>query len=186
MNDDFSRLAGQTELSAVDGQIGRLTIRGYPIEELAAHASYEEAAYLLWYGELPDAAALADYAEELARYRPLHPLTVQVLEVCAAQRLAAIDALQVAAPTLGLDAPPEAAPPAITARLPSLVATYWRMLNGQSPVEARLDLGHTANYLYILNGALPHPACVKALETYLVTMIDHGINASTFAARVIT
>ena len=176
---------GQTELSGVDGLAGELTIRGYAIEELAGRASYEEAAYLLWHGHLPGAQALLSFGQELAQHRQLHPATLDLLKSAAAERLPAMDAVVMAAGTLGLGVSPDAVPLAVVARFPALVAAYWRLLNGLAPVEPRDGLGHTANYLYMLDGAVPSSARMHALETYLVTLIDHGLNASTFAARVI-
>jgi citrate synthase len=75
---------------------------------------------------------------------------------------------------------------AVVARFPTIVAAYWRLLNGREPVEPVVGLGHAANYLYMLHGSPAPPERVRALETYLNTVIDHGMNASTFAARVIT
>jgi citrate synthase len=71
------------------------------------------------------------------------------------------------------------------ARFPTLAAAYWRLLNGEPPVPPDPGLGHAANYLHMLSGSAPSPARVRAIETYLVALIDHGMNASTFAARVI-
>jgi citrate synthase len=71
------------------------------------------------------------------------------------------------------------------AAFPTLVAAYWRLRSGQQAIAPRDDLGHAANYLYMLTGALPTEAQVRALNTYLNTVLDHGLNASTFTARVI-
>ncbi len=182
---DFAPIVGQTQLSSVDGQAGRLAIRGYPIEELAGRVTYEEAAYLLWYGELPDTMALTDFAGQLASRRSLHPASLELLKACAAERVAPIDAIGMAVGTLGLGVAQDDAPMTLVARFPTLVAACWRLLNGHAPLEPRLDLGHAANYLFLLDGRLPSAGRVKAVETYLVTLIDHGISASTFAARVI-
>jgi len=183
--DELTAMAGHTQLSSVDGQAGRLAIRGYSIEELAGRAGYEEAAYLLWHGELPDAPALAAFAGELASRRALHPASLALLKACAGERVAPMDAIGMAAGTLGLGVALDDAPLAIVARFPTLVAACWRLLNGHAPVAPRADLGHAANYLYMLDGRMPGAGRVKAIETYLVTLIDHGISASTFAARVI-
>jgi citrate synthase len=77
-------------------------------------------------------------------------------------------------------------PAGIVACLPAVVASYWRLTRGMEPIEPRLDLGHAAGFLYMLNGDVPDPERVRGLETYLNTVVDHGLNASTFAARVIT
>jgi len=73
----------------------------------------------------------------------------------------------------------------LVARLPTIVAAYWRLLNGEEPVAPDPDLGHAASYLYMLTGQEPGEESVRALETYLNAVVDHGMNASTFAARVI-
>ncbi len=183
--DELTTIVRQTQLSSVDGEAGRLAIRGYPIEELAGRATYEEAAYLLWHGELPDAPALSAFAGELASRRALHPASLELLKACAGERVTPMDAIGMAVGTLGLGVAQDDAPMTLVARFPTLVAAYWRLLNGHDPIAPRADLGHTANYLYMLDGQLPNAGRVKAVETYLVTLIDHGISASTFAARVI-
>ncbi len=73
----------------------------------------------------------------------------------------------------------------VVAMFPTIVAAYWRLRHGQRPIAPRADLRHAANYLYLLTGDTPHPDQSRALETYLNTVSDHGLNASTFTARVI-
>jgi citrate synthase len=74
----------------------------------------------------------------------------------------------------------------LVAVFPTIVAAYWRLLHGQEPLQPRSELGHAANYLYMLTGEVPDDGRVRGLETYLNTVVDHGLNASTFTARVIT
>ena len=179
-------VAAQTRLSSVDGEAGELIIAGYPIESLAGQASFEEVVYLLWHGSLPRPNQLAGITTALARQRALPALTLEVLRSAAAQRLPAMDMLRMAAGTL---APTEndilSAGAAVLAQLPSLVAAGWRLSQGQTPIPPRSDLGHAANYLYMLFGEEPDAERVHGLETYLNTVVDHGLNASTFTARVI-
>src|SRR5215218_9769497 len=94
-----------------------------------------------------------------------------------------MDALRMAAGTLSLEAH---GAPGIVAGLPTIVAAYWRLQHGQDPLAPRMDLDHAANFLYMLNGEVPDRERVRGLETYLNTVVDHGLNASTFTARVIT
>jgi citrate synthase len=94
-----------------------------------------------------------------------------------------MDALRIAAGTISLES---SEPAAIVAKTPTIVAAYWRLLAGDEPIEPRDDLGHSANYLYMLRGAVPDAERTRALETYLNTVVDHGLNASTFTCRVIT
>lgn len=183
-------VAAETRLSSVDGQKGELIIAGFPLEELAENATFEETCHLLWYGHLPNQSELAAFTQALADQRPLPPATLQLLAAVAAQKLPAMDALRIAAGTLDLDqdraqSTSESLAKTLTARIPTTVAAYWRLRQNQQPIAPRADLGHAANYLYMLNGEAPSAARIRGLETYLNTVSDHGLNASTFTARVI-
>jgi citrate synthase len=182
-------VAAQTRLSSVDGQAGELIIGGFALHELAANATFEETIYLLWHDALPNAAQLAVFRDQLAQQRTLPSITFDVLLTAAKQRIGTMDALRMAADTLSLDVvdtDPQAAAQRLVAAFPTMVAAYRRQLNGQEPIAPRPDLSHAANYLYMLVGEAPSAERVRALETYLNTVVDHGLNASTFAARVIT
>lgn len=176
-------VAAETCLSAVDGARGELLIAGFPVGELAAHATFEETTWLLWHGELPSVRQLEAFRRELAAARALPAAIVDLLRECAAAGLAPMDALRTAAGTISLTSD-EA--PAIVARFPAIVATFWRLLNHQAPVTPDPSLDHAANFLFMLSGERPDAERVRALETYLNTVVDHGLNASTFTARVIT
>jgi citrate synthase len=176
-------VAATTRLSHVDGERGELMIAGYPVGELAAHATFEETTWLLWHGELPSARELEAFREELAAGRSLPDAAMTLLRECARRRLDPMDALRVVAGTISLESERAAA---IVARVASIVAAYGRLERGQEPVAPRADLGHAANFLYMLSGEPPDAERVRGLETYLNTVVDHGLNASTFTARVIT
>ncbi len=182
-------VAARTCLSRIDGEAGELIVGGFPLESLAHNASFEEMLYLLWHDRLPDAAQLKAITEALAMRRGLPEATVALLRAAAAERAPVIDALRmgVASLSLGSLASPDERTDALTAvaRFPTLVAAYWRMLNAAKPVAPRDDLGHAANYLYMLTGEESGHARTRAMETYLNTVMDHGLNASTFTARVI-
>lgn len=187
-------VAARTRLSHVDGQAGELTVAGFPIEELAPRASYEEALHLLWYDRLPDAGELAELRTRLNAARPLPDATMALLRAAAAREAPVIDALRMASGCLSLDdseplddslATASRRAEVLCARFPVVVAAYWRLRQGAAPVEPRADLGHAGNYLYMLSGQVPDPELARAMETYLITVIDHGMNASTFTARVI-
>jgi citrate synthase len=180
-------IATETRLSSVDGEAGALIIAGFPVEELASRASFEETVYLLWHGALPDSGQLATFREELAGRRALSGTVLDLLRAAAAEKAPAMDALRMAAGAIGLGVPddPYAAALAMVARLPTIAAAYWRFLVGEHPVEPDPELGHAANYLYMVSGERPGAESVRALETYLNAASDHGMNASTFAARVI-
>ena len=182
-------IAAQTRLSAVNGRAGELIIAGFPVEEIASRATFEEMVYLLWNNVLPTSAQLADFRQALAAQRVLPLATVDVLRAAAGRRLPAIDALALAAGTLNLDlanADSQLQAIAVLARFPVIVATYARLLNDQTPISPRADLAHAANYLFMLFGEDLEPERVRALDTYLNTVVDHGLNASTFTARVIS
>ena len=180
-------VAAETRLSAVEGEAGELVIAGFPVEELAGRATFEEVVYLLWHDALPRSGELASFREELAARRALPGATLELLRAAAAERVSAMDALRMAAGTVslgGVEDPGDEAL-ALVARMPAIVAAYWRLVNGEEPVAPDPALGHAANYLYMLAGGERGKESVRALETYLNAVSDHGMNASTFAARVI-
>lgn len=187
-------VAAETRLSSVDGKAGELIIAGFPVEELASRATFEEIVYLLWHDALPNEEQLVAFQGELAARRPLPRITLELLRAAASQGVPAMDALRMAAGTISLDKPDRAIVEdelygdalALVARFPTIVAAYWRLLNSEEPVRPDPELGHATNYLYMLSGEIPSVELVRALETYLNTVADHGMNASTFAARVIT
>ncbi len=185
-------VAAQTRLSHVDGKNGVLIVAGYTIEELAGHASFEAAAHLLWRGRLPDPAELSKLSAEMAELRELPALTLEVLRGAAAAP--PIDALRMACATLSLGlADPNAITPEadfaaamrLTACFPTVVAAHARIAKKQEPIRPRKDLPLAANFLYMIHGKEPDLSAAKALDTYWVTVMDHGMNASTFTARVI-
>lgn len=178
----------ETRLSTIDGEAGELIIAGYPIEELAENAVYEESLYLLFNDRLPTESELESFRKELASRREIPTETQAVLRKAAREHIDAMDALRMGVATANLgadvaDATDQAL--RLVGVIPTVVATYWRYRSGDGPVAPREDLGHAANYLYMLTGTEPEPRAVRGLETYLNTVIDHGLNASTFVARSI-
>ena len=182
-----------TQLSEVDGQAGRLVIRGYDIHELAGRVSFEEAAYLLWYGDLPNRQQLAICQQEMAAARHVPAPLLDVLRG-AARQATGMHALRMSAAALAIDEPHaddlslqnnHRLALRITARMPALVAHHYRLSQGQSICEPPDHLGFAAGYLYMLEGREPDPARVDGLNAYLVTVLEHGMNASTFVARAI-
>ena len=176
-------VAATTALSDVDGERGELTIGGFPVAELAGQATFEETTWLLWHGDLPSPRALAAFRAELAAARALPDPVIALLEECARRRIEPMDALRIGAGAVSLAGDD---PHTIVAQMATIVATFWRLRCDLPPLPPRGDLGHAANFLYMLNGTEPDPERVRGLETYLNTVIDHGLNASTFTARVIT
>jgi citrate synthase len=186
-------VSARTPLSEVDGLKGILTIRGYDIEEIASQITLEEAAFLLWHGKLPTRSELDEQNRRLVSYRRL-PEEARVAVQLAAKRMEPMDALRFAVAALTADDPApgdnshevnQKRAEMIVARVPVIVGTYQRLRSGGQPVEPRADLGIAANLLFQMTGEEPSPSKVRGLETYLVTVTDHGMNASTFTTRVI-
>ena len=187
----------ETTVGDVRGREGFFHYRQYSAPDLAAKRSFEDVWHLLFEGELPDDAAAKAFAEEI---RPLRSLPEGLLPVLpaiarAGDRFDPLDALRAAYSILSLAFPPwldvEAAELRSQAMrtcavFPTIVAALYRLRNGRDPIPPRDDLGHAANYLYMMRGEAPPEPHARALETYLTLTIDHGFNASTFAARVIT
>jgi citrate synthase len=181
-------VAAQTRLSSVDGLAGELIIAGFPLEAIADRATFEEMVYLLWNDALPTQAQADAFRRELAERRALPGAALDLLRASAAEHTDTMDALRMAAGALSLNSAErdsQADALTVVASFPTIVAAYWRLLNGQEPIAPRADLSHAANYLYMLTGDVPDVAKVRGLETYLNTVVDHGLNASTFTARVI-
>ena len=171
-------VAASTRLSHVEGEAGRLTLCGYAVEDLAPQASFEEVASLFLGGA---------FAGELAQRRHVPGAVLQLLCEAAKAKTPVMDALRMAAGLLSLGRKQDPLDDALTAiaAFPTIVGAYWRIARGQAPVPVRTDLPHAAHYLHQLWGEEPSPERARALETYLNTVCDHGLNASTFAARVI-
>ncbi|MEO1085039.1 MAG: citrate/2-methylcitrate synthase, partial [Acidobacteriota bacterium] len=182
-----------TRLSRVDGERGELTLAGFAVEEIAPRATFEEAAWLLRHNRRPTEGELHDLRSALTDRRALPSTTLDVLRAAAADDLPPMKALTLAAATFALGGGPPA-PEALgfddveltlLARLPRAVGTYARLRDGHPPVTTASDGGVAEDLLLTLTGAAPAAGAVRALDTYLVTVADHGVNASTFAARVI-
>jgi citrate synthase len=179
----------------VDGEKGELVIRGFAVEDLAPHVAFEDTVFLLWHDVLPDAEALDRFSDELAAHRELEPHTLELLRAAAARRVHTMDALRMACASLTGDVAGvrvgarEAAAPRqalhLVAAFPVIVAAYHRLSQGLEPIAPRKELSHTANFFYMLHGREAPPAFIRALDTYWNTISDHGLNASTFTARVI-
>src|SRR5438093_5080029 len=176
-------VAATTRLSHVDGERGELVIAGFPVGELAAHATFEETTWLLWHGDLPTARQLERFRSDLAAWRAVPAATIALLREGARAAVDPMDALRIALGTVSLESDD---PYAVVGMAPTIVAAFSRLRARCEPIAPHPDLGHAANYLYMLNGELPDAERVRALETYLNTVIDHGLNASTFTCRVIT
>lgn len=177
--------------SIVDGV---LTYRGYNIDDLADHASFEEVAHLLWFGHLPNQTELEGLKGELSRHAPIPTELYQLLKINA-DHIHPMSSLRTAVSALALfdeeaeDNSREAnrnKAIKLTAKIPTIVTAFYRFSQGLEPVKPRTDLSFAANFLYMLNGTEPTDVAVKAFDKALVLHADHELNASTFAARVTT
>ncbi|MFD7107985.1 citrate synthase/methylcitrate synthase [Streptomyces celluloflavus] len=189
----------ETELGDVRGLEGFYHYRQYSAVELATACTFEDVWYLMFHGELPDAAQLAAFTADTAALRSLPAAVRDALPAIAhASALSGpLAGLRTALSLLGATAgfrplydigPDRRRADALTAcaAVPTLLTALHRLGQGQQPIEPRTDLSYAANYLYMLTGREPEPHRVRAIETYLISTIDHGFNASTFTARVIT
>jgi citrate synthase len=175
-------IAGETSLSYIDGDAGRLLYRGYPIGELVKSGSYAAVAELLWTGEWNRAAKL-----------PCEPVSPAVLTALRALPRDArpMDALRTAVSVWGAEHNPSWPATAeqarsLTASSPSALAAFARIRQGLEPVAPDPDLDLVPGFLYQLNGELPSDESARALDAYFIVGAEHGFNASTFTCRVIS
>jgi citrate synthase len=180
-------VAASTRLSLVDGSAGRLILAGYPVEEIAPRAKFEEMVHLLWYGRLPTEQELQQLTANLASRRRLPRSTLALMREAARHSSPVMDALRMAAGTLSLERTESPEDDALTlvAAFPAIVGGFWRLKNGQEPIKPREDFPHADYCLHQIFGETIGAERARGLETYLNTVCDHGLNASTFAARVI-
>ena len=182
----------KSTICAVDGERGTLSYRGYDVGELACHASYEETIYLLWHGHLPTQNQFNIFSQQLKSSRAVDGTVWSVLKLLP-HHVIPMDALLTAVAVLscsenghddGCTATNMMKAMTLTAQFPTIVANYYRHKRGKSFVEPHPDLGHAANFLYMLHGEIPSPMQARSMDLAMLLMSEHGFNASTFAARV--
>ena len=184
-------VAASTALSHVFGEEGKLVFRGYDIHELAGRASFEEVAYLLWLGHLPNQTELADLLRILGEQRALPGPVVDVIRSLP-PTAAPMDVLRTGVSALGAidderfdDVPDLDEAIALTAKFPGILAAFFRCRQGLDPVAPKPEHNTAQSYLYQLFGREPDENHWRPLDVYLTLLADHGMNASTFTARVI-
>jgi citrate synthase len=186
-------VAAETELCDLDGARGRLAYRGYDIEDLARQASFEEVAYLLWMGELPNTSELDRFKSELAAARPIPDELVKAFALMPKQT-DPNRVLQAAVAILGMhdhDATDNTHAAnlrkavRLTSQFPTAICAHHRVRSGLAPVPPMKDLSLAANFLYMLTGKKPSGITAKAFDASLVLYAEHELNASTFTTRVI-
>ncbi len=185
--------AGVSAISDVIAAENRLIYRGYDIRDLAKHCSFEEVAYLVLYGQLPTRAQLEAFNAALIADREL-PVEVYNVLHALPKESNLMAALQAGVATLGMmdphadDHSHEAnlrKAIRLTASMATLVANGYRILHGQDPIKPNPNLGHAANFLYMLTGHAPEPLRAEVMNLTFILYTEHGYNASTFTARVI-
>ncbi|MGH9392830.1 MAG: citrate/2-methylcitrate synthase, partial [Terriglobales bacterium] len=188
-------VASPSSICFIDGNQGILAYRGYDIHDLAERSSFEETAFLLWFGKLPTAAELASLKEELRQASTLPPSALQLLATFHANTAGAlpIDVLRTSVSALGLSDPDARAMDReanvrkairLLAQTATLVAALDRVRKGKQVVGPAADLSLAGNFLYMLNGERPSATAERAFDIALILHADHEFNASTFAARV--
>ena len=185
-------VAADSAIASIDGEKGALRYRGYLIKDLADHSNFVETTWLLWHGELPQRAQLRELGSQLAAHRELPPAALDVLARVAREQ-GPMDALRTVVSVLSIDdVPGDVADltanlqrgARLVARFPTIVAAYHRLHQGQQPLKPKPELGHAANFLYMLTGKVPDADTERMFDTCLVLHAEHDLNASTFAARV--
>jgi citrate synthase len=182
-------VVAQTRISKIDGEKGQLVFRGYDATELARKLSFEEVAYLLWFGNLPSKSELAALTKELKSKRALTKEANTFLKSSRASK-SPLSVLRTTVSLLGMYAKNSEETrdtgSSLLAKFPTIVTQYNRFHRKASSAKTvpKPELSHAANYLYMLKGKVPSEAHASALNSYLVLQSDHGMNASTFAARV--
>lgn len=183
----------RTESSFIDGHEGVLLYRGYNIHDLAEKSTFEETTYLLLNGKLPTRAELDEFDAELRRSRAIPDEVVGVIEsVKSAHPMAvlrtAVSALSAFDPEAGDNSEEATYRKGIrlTAQVPTIIMAHQAIRNGARPVPPKESLGHAANFLYMFNGRVPEDEEAKLIDTDFILHGEHGSNASSFTARVVT
>jgi citrate synthase len=175
----------------IDGKAGKLLFRGYNIHDLAEYSTFEETSYLLLHGSLPRRAVLDAFVADLKAERNLPDGILRIIEITKSAH--PMDVLRTAVSAMSTfdDEVSDTSPESVlrkavkmTAAAATIVAAHARIRDGKDPVAPHDGLGHAANFLYMLNGEEPDPANAKLIDKDMVLHAEHGVNASTFAARV--
>ena len=184
--------AARSSISFVDGQMGLLEYRGIRIEELAEHSSFLESTYLLLYDQLPTQSQIDRFTADVAQHRRIK-YRIRDLIKCLPEHGHPMDALQAAVAALGMFYPASNilarqvqywSAVRLIAKLPTIVAAYYRLRRGDEQVQPRDDLDYASNFLYMLTEIVPDPLIAKVLDTCLILHAEHTMNASTFSGLV--
>lgn len=180
-------VAVETLISEIDGNKGKLYYRGYDILDITKSYSFEETAYLLWYGTFPTIDQLNELKSALILHRVL-PSHIEKLICLLPKDMDLMSVIRTAVSAEGNSSygwkPTVSQAIKLTAMIPTIIAFRKRFLEGKTLIQPLNNGSHLENYLYMLNGDKPVEAHIEALETYMILTMEHGMNASTFSARV--
>lgn len=184
-------VAGDSAICLVDGKEGRLVYHGYDINELVGKASFEEVVYLLWYGKLPNQSELDTLNAALKKNREIPADVLELVKTLSATNATGMEILRTVASYLGAVDPDKSMnrdthieqSTKLVSILASVTAAVGRFKQGLDYVAPRTDLGHAANFLYMLTGKEADELAVEAFDVALILHADHEFNASTFTAR---
>src|SRR5437667_10260939 len=181
-----------SEICYIDGREGRLLYRGYDVDDLVAHSTFEETVFLLWQGHLPSKKEMADHLKALATSRKVSPKVIQILRQLP-KKTPPMEVLRTGVSALS-SFDPDAADNSreasvrkairLTAQMPTLVAAWERLRRGKTPVAPNPKLSLAGNFAYMMTGKKPTDLATKTFDVALILHADHELNASTFAARV--
>ncbi len=186
-------LVTTTKVSKVDGANGVLTYRGYDIHDLAAHSTFEETTWLLFEGELPSKAQLADFQKQLNAARAIPESVLNVLRALP-KTAHPMAMLETAVAAYGCTDDHAADTTVdnfrrigtrLVAQIGTMAAAAWRLSQGQAPIAPDPQLPYAANFLYMLTGKRPTADEARLMDIALICHADHGIPASTFSAMVV-
>ncbi|MEC1528232.1 citrate synthase CitA [Bacillus spizizenii] len=177
----------ETSISHIDGEKGRLIYRGHHAKDIALNHSFEEAAYLILFGKLPSPEELHTFEDKLAAERHLLEHIERLIQSLP-NKMDDMSVLRTVVSALGENAysfqPKTEEAIRLIAITPSIIAYRKRWTRGEQAIAPSSQYGHVENYYYMLTGEQPSEAKKKALETYMILAMEHGMNASTFSARV--
>ena len=184
-------VVAETSLSSVDGTNGILTFRGYNANDIVNKVTFEEVLHLLWYGEFPTQAQLDTLTGHLSRHRQLSDDVMTVIKALPKSGQP-IDALKAGVTAMGMTDPDQDSwdhedlidkSIRTTAAMPTILAAYERLRNGKEPIAPADDLNTAGNFLYMVHGERQSEAKQASFDTYLMLLVEHSMNASTFTAR---
>ena len=185
-------VATNSSICDLDGKLGKLTYFGVDIHDLAQHSSFEETAYLLWHGTLPTQAQLEELRQQFLAQRALPEHLVAIMRLLPTST-SPMDVLRTCVSALSAfdPEPGDKSDEAnyrrairLTSVLPTIVASWENIRNGNDPITPLRDSNHATNFLYMLTGTMPDTYAAHVLDVALILHADHELNASTFAARV--